>query len=203
MVDLSSLKYELNHIYYQVKASAQVDIGDDYSDIADWIEFFEKSLALTSDLKRLPILRSLWVDKQVSKAILAAMVASGISHAQAVITVFNEDLTQEEIDVILNNIQTLEEHDVIWSGTVDIWYSAVAPVYMHESFCIPVWQLAGGKLLNNKITTNVRVLTNAVAAGAAFPTASFCFPVFMEVDWTPVTKEQFEQYILEHVYAKD
>lgn len=198
MVNVSQ-KYNLNHIYYRRLSPGNLAVGfhveiDHYTEM-----LFEKSLALTSDLKRLPILRSIAITEIISRLAGAELQASGVNFATIYILILNETLTAGELQAIFENAE-FEDHDVIYSACISIVQSGgvITTHTMNESS----WDFEGGLLLDNEITIGIITQTATDVAVAQLPPPAV-FDLFMEIDWVPVSKAEFTEFILENVYAKN
>jgi hypothetical protein len=192
-------KYNLNHIYYKYCAPGNLAVGYHVElDVID-IELFNKSLALTSDLKRLPILRSIMVNERYGRLTAAQMQASAVTNAILTLIVLNEKLNVAELETVwLNNLW--EDHEVIYCAEMTIQQTAGQLTYhqLNES----AWSFLGGILLGSNLTIGLITATATNVAAAQLPPVG-AFDFFAEIDWQPVSKDEFEQFILENVYAKD
>lgn len=191
-------KFNLNHIYYMRSTVGNLAVGEhaevDHSEIV----LFEKSLALTSDLKRLPVLRSINVAEIIARTAGANMQASGVNFALVHLFILNEELNVAELQAIWEN-DLWEDHEVIYSAECTIVQSAgvVTSHQLNESG----WGFLGGILLFNTLT--IAVITESATNVASAELPPVCvFDIFFEIDWVPVNKQQFEEFILENVYAK-
>ena len=78
------VKKELTHIYHDYEINRVISIGDTSSVNTKQLELFKKTLALTSDLKRLPFLMGgkvfIWLDAHALYGVsLSGLVGIGIT----------------------------------------------------------------------------------------------------------------------------
>lgn len=196
-------KYNLNHIYkitdnQDYLLSPEIALGAAAGEIVYILTLFEKSLALTSDLKRLPILRSLSFSTRLHPDWIGRLTSAGIATAVTVIYIYNEEITNDELTGMGATGQFARE-SLIWSGCI---ITSVATSNQVISRDFPTWDYEGGYLLNNKISVVLRTVSNAVTSGAAYPTGTHDVLPYFEIDWVPVSKAEFQEFILENVYAK-
>ena len=194
-------KYNLNHIYDEKLYNGTILVGASSDTIIKGITLFERSLALTSDLKRLPILRSLSFLPDISALIVSSMTASNLTNLKVQIELFNENLTAEEYEIILADQEGLITVDRIWGATIHAYYNASLGFQLQID--CESWDFEGGKLLNDKLTLGLYAQANGNVAGTSFPPSMAGFTAFLEIDWVPVTKNEFQEFILENVYAND
>jgi len=187
MVELKT-PYELNHIIYHVLENTSIPVGNSQDVVTHEIELFERSLALTSDVKRFPILRSLTVNFDWSESIAANMNSSGRSNASFKIYIWNA--SQEKIandNLIFSSLAFIAQS----TGTI------VMIQVQNES-----WSFKGGALLGPEVT--VRLVTSMAGnvTSVAFPEEVLNGQIFLEVDWFPLSKNQFKDIVLEDVYSR-
>jgi len=187
MVNIS--EYELNHIIPLDGSNAEIAIGQTSSSNDIEIELFNRSLALTSDLKRLPILRAGHVNPSISPSYDTLMQAGAIDTCRYVVSLHNADSDHADAS---NRIAT---------GTGIINQSAGVGVFVEAT----PFQLdyEGGILLNSTITLRIFVDCSGTVAGASLPLGLFSAVGEIEVDWAEVSKKKFEEFLLESVYASD
>lgn len=142
---------------------------------------------MTSDLKRLPILRSMCFYPDAIPAFAAVMQAAGLSTLEVVCILWNSEEPGDADDIICR-----------WSGW--LLNNAGSP---RDIICdTESWPFMGGVLLNDTICATITVGGNQAPAGSAC-TVCITMNMMLEVDWVPITKAQLEEYILEHVFARD
>ena len=189
MVDINKkLGYNLNHIYNDTIGNAQVEVGSKSQVNRQEINLFDKSLALTSDLKRLPVLRSFDINILLDTGILTQMSASGWMLCR--------------IDAALYNckISNISEEYRIGKVVAYVYYDGTSANCMIQVGNLE-WDLEGGLLLYDKITMSCNIYGNA-NVDPAIPAGEVNADFDIEIDWVKVTKSEFEDYLLEHVYAE-
>jgi hypothetical protein len=184
MVNFKKLGYELNHIYRDALSNPVVAIGARTSLQTTTRTLFEKSLALTSDLKKLPILRSLFCDLKLYATFLASLIASGWAGMYFTITVYDGAIDVDKI---------------IAQAHGNFFYHANGIVYNKPQF---VWPYLGGYLLHDKMIITMDVVANQNAAGTAFPIDQVIGIINSEIDWCEINQADFKDYILENVYSE-
>lgn len=178
------LNYDLNHIYDLEFTPPNIGIGASQAAVESSLIMFDKSLALASDLKRLPILRGLAVMLRPTAALAAAIVAAGVTTIGAYLEIFRDD--------DLNN--------KIYSSSILLYHDSVNHVY-YVAKDESGWDYEGGLLLNDRIWYRITVETNSNCTGVL--NTPIRGDMHFEIDWAEVSQQEFEQFILESVYAKD
>jgi len=190
MVKLN-VPYEMNHIYKIVMEPGDILINDAEEILTEDLELFARSLALASDLKRLPLLRSATCHVHFDANTLENLAASGVETLTAEIFLRNDRTV---------DIAPLEEEVLIYTWEAVASLEGGIPFF---SFPNHVWPFRGGILLNNQISVQVNVTLDGPVAGANLDAGYMNLTVFLEVDWLPVSKKQFEEFLLESVYAQE
>lgn len=189
MVDLKT-GYELNHIYNFLSESDEQAAAASASEDIQEIELFDKSLALASDLKRLPIMRGGSIKFRIHRNFIPYLVG-------AVVVGFTARCT-------LYNCAANEVADRHRLGTANLYCNIV--IANIDGLLVVNdwnWDYEGGVLLNPTITIVMSNGTNVAITGDALPEGMIKAEVDIEIDWHPITKKQFEEYIVESVYAKE
>lgn len=180
------VEYNLNHIYTLIINSPDIATGSDETETDGEIELFEKSLALTSDLKRLPILRSLIATINPAVTFYGKMTASNVTTVRVTLDVYTDEDRETE--------------NQIWHCSLILYVDGTNHVVI-VSKDEPSWDFEGGVLCFDKLyytiktQTETNVTTNDLNDVGAIR-------LFLEIDWAELKKGQFEQYILENIYAK-
>ena len=183
MVNLAT-KYNLNHIYQTADGNSVMAGGTTYQSKTNTQELFERSLALASDLKRLPILRGLSGTIRAYASLRDNMLAGGCITSTVIISVYNGDVEAD------NLIARWAAHAYYWDATKSFDLE-IEPV---------TWDYEGGILLMDEYNV-VMELANAPTNPNDFG-ASWAYDLFFEIDWVPVTKEQLSEFIMEYLYAR-
>ena len=193
MVELKN--EQLNHFYKVNTNPTRIEIGDTTGLVNnDTIELYEKSLALMSELKRLPIIRS-------AEAIFGAadlfklMDASAINGFTLTVQMFNGkkeitsfgDYTDE--DMFFHKELTIQVND----STAATNTSSISLV---DGGFIPKASSILGK---SEVTILTRLSADEVVAGAVFDPMGV--PIIIEVDWIKASKNQIDDYIREAWFA--
>jgi hypothetical protein len=197
----NELSYNLNHVYTEQIGNAEVAIGA-HSDLSTAsMELFDKSLALTSDLKRLPVIRSVAISPEFARTLAGALAASGIVFSVWSIAVWNGEYTVTELDGYISNHEETE-HGLLWHLTACIFYNTTSGIFT-ITYSNPVWPYRGGILAENELTLHSYWGLDANVAGTALPADTAFARFYIEVDWVPVSKKEFEAFVLEAYYARD
>jgi len=183
LVDLGT-KFNLNHIYQTADANDTMAGGTTYQQKVNTQELFERPLALASDLKRLPILRGLSGGIRAYASLRDNMLAAGCITSTVICSVYNGDVEAD------NLIGRWAAHAFYWDATKSFDLE-IEPV---------TWDYEGGVLLMDEINI-VFELANAPTNPNNFG-ASWAYDLFLEIDWTPVSKAQLQDFIMEYLYAR-
>jgi len=185
MVNLKT-EYELNHIYHIRVLNTEISVGDKTCTITTLLELFQKSLALTSDLKRLPILRGITGTWLMYAGFDSSLVATGNGEFNCQVRLYNDD-------------DTSDIEQMIWEVMA---YGAGDGTNL-QCIALPAlsWDYEGGVLLNNEIALWFEFSLKDDAVTNAFPASYIGVSLFLEIDWYPVSKKEFQEFILENVYA--
>jgi hypothetical protein len=185
MVDFKKkLGYELNHISLISVPNAVIAIGAAVDVATSTVVLFEKSLALTSDLKRLPIARSINIDFRYAANVIASVIASGMGAIATRVIVYNG---------------VADTDHIIMQADGFLYYNANGTVILKPE---KIWEYQGGFLLNDKILVEMDTLSAANVAGANFAAGTLTAIVNVEIDWAELGEKEFKDYILESVYGE-
>lgn len=200
-----SIKYNLNHIYVQPIGNEAVVIGQDETVEVVELTLFEKSLALTGDLKRLPVIRSINIQINPEVKIFGKLAAAGNNMLKAECLVFNKAFSEAELEAIwAAEEQYAPKHDLVWSNFMVFVYDQLA----QASICAftdanATWPFRGGIMAKNILTLSFDIELGVVAAGADLDADLVTAVVYVEIDWVPISTNEFKEYILESVYTED
>jgi hypothetical protein len=184
-------KYNLNHFYrFQVPAPTIPNGQDTSADETSDLELYERSLALTSDLKRVPILRAIHSSWQVSAGWVQSMGAAGVVEHNTQVQLYNARSNDQDPDEILGEW----EFDLtIVAGSPDvaktIWGDDEGYVFQ------------GGILLNDTISWGAQTATDGTNVSGDLVDLTGLVLV-LEVDWVKLTKAQMNEFIQEHLFAR-
>jgi hypothetical protein len=191
MVKLKEQTYSINHQYrIYVDQESAIAIGTSTGEDREELILYPKSLPLGEDMDRIPIIRAVHIYPIIAKTIVQLIKASGNYSVEAVCNVWNgseETLSDphETMDLLAKNFLVFHLDDAATEA-----FALMQVQDTHHYF-------QGGIMGKNKITIVNDIIFGANVAGAAFPTSTINFDVFIEVDWKPVTKSEFQAYITE------
>lgn len=179
-------KYNLNHIYRLPISATAIAVSSSSSTNTAELELFQKSLALTSDLERLPILRGIAGCFRPNATLPVDMGGSGVANCTVTVFLYNDDEDSQDSDELLGTWEFILSHttNVITGVAVDDI----------------TWDFEGGVLLNDKISVKLTFATSTAVATTALGFGAV--DIYLEVDWVKLTDSEFNQYIKEHIYAK-
>ena len=202
-----SVKYNLNHIYAQPIGNEEIIVTADETVELVELTLFEKSLALTGDLKRLPVIRSISLQINPKPNCYYYLSLTGAIEIKADFLLFNKTFTEAELEAIWNASEQYDsKNDILWS-TYFICHCRPAPANGNENIAYivpnPVWPFRGGILAKNILTLALTATLNGAAAGTSFPADAIMGIAYVEIDWVPISTNEFKEYILESVYAED
>lgn len=197
------IQKELTHIYHDVIRNAEIVIGDSSSVISRQTELFSKSLALTQDLKRLPFMLGgkvyFWLDAHaLYNVTLSSLVGLGItvvllngSYEPDDFVTYGELIGDERVkdDVLLVAHGSLHYHTTPLAGI------ALETTPSH-------WDFEGNVVLFDTITLFIFLDADTNVASADYLENKIKAEYEIEVDWRPFSKAELQEYIMEHIYAK-
>lgn len=187
MVDVKKLDRNLNHILAWTNGNPSCAIGAVSVQLWDTIKLFDKSLPLTSDLKRLPCLVGFWADWELGTGWAQAMVASGVSHMVMQVEIYEHSVESRELDKL------------IYTCNIYLFQTGGAPGPIYA--ITPPFPLDGAVLLPHEIKIYVNLGFNVAVAGVDYPASEIRVNEFFEIDWVEVSKAEMTDYLLEHAYA--
>lgn len=176
--------YNLNHVYPFSMEGPALDGNQSFNNIGADLEFFKKSLVLTGDLKRVPILRSWWGDFYINPA------WEGSMHGD-----FNSMMFW--VDGYLNDVVDESDRWLFVEGELYIDEANGLIIKRHNRFS---HSLGGGIVLPDKIHFDFHVLCEQTGTWGA---GTLKFNLFLEVDWVEVTPDEFDDFIRENVYSRE
>ena len=192
MVDFKESTRPLTHFYQFAIDSPEVGIGSTQHLETNYLELYEKSLALASDLERLPILVGARAHVEGAAPMKAYMVAAGLSGIACHIDVVNEETDEGD---------EADNDDIVVRASASFW-SPVAASTLSNMGSDFTWDFEGGILLAATISLIAITNTDIAVAGAAFAAGAFTIYVTLEVDWVKVTQKELDQFIREFLYAR-
>jgi len=192
-------KYNLNHVESIYVGSPEVLVGQHHAVGLELFELFQRSLALTSDLKRLPILRGINITDMIQRTIISELTTSGVSLFICTVSVFNDKMEIGEVPDVFTE-EFFRAHHLLYQSQMILNRSASPATFNWER---EAWPYKGGILLNHTITVVVTISTDANVGSAVISSGASQGIINLEIDWAPVSKKEFEDFILESVYARE
>ena len=194
---------ELTHIYHNQLASGLINIGDAESRADEITTLFDKSLVLTSDLKRLPYLLGgklfVWYDSHI----LISMTASTVVGVGFTVVLLNG--TYEIADYVnfadlMGNTRAVDDILLVLHGS----FHTIASTQAGNVVNVPIshWDFEGQKILYDSITLMVFLDADANVATATFSGSNIKVNYELEIDWRPLNKAELMEFLMEHIYAK-
>ena len=196
MVDLKT-PYELNHIYSFWIANEERAVGTATPTVIEnELVTFEKSLALSSDLKRLPIIRSAQIIPHFDARLAAALTGAAVNLMTFRIRIFNrEDVPDQDDD---------DEKDNGLIGEVSCYCSVASSKWVILEVEHFEWFLKGG-LVNDagKVSMWGQIRFDGTTATNPIPAGYIEAICQLEIDWFPVSDKQMKDFAVEHIFARD
>lgn len=182
-------RYNLNHAYPKAIDLPLIASGATYGASTTQIQLFDKSLALASNIVKLPVLRSITWTFYIQKpsSLGTTLEAANVNGIDWLAQLINKDAYDAEYSIDSTNLvfyHSDADQNTSWGGQVS----------RSRTF-------AGGILLSPTIAVYV---SSVVGVAAALDIAiQGQILMHLEIDWIEVTKAQFKDFILEHVYSKE
>ena len=194
------IKKNMTHIYHDNIKMAQIDIGSSKSVNNKQITLFDKSLVLTSDLKRLPLLLGGKLMINSTGNFNLDMGASNLDGLELWGVLMNgsydaDDFTQP--DDLINDEKARADILLMILGLCTIDTNKVL-FQLSDSH----WDFEGQKILYDAMTLLIFVEGNTNVSVANFDENNIELIMEIEIDWEPVSKAELEEFVLEHIYAK-
>lgn len=190
------------HLYSEHVQAADIQIGQNYKAAAETITLFEKSLVLTSDLKRLPYLvggkLSCYFDTTIHSDLVTAVLA-GLHITSVLLNGDWKATIDGQIGTYKSIIQDkpgrrkeilLVAHGFVWRDT------ATLMIYFEPEH----FQYVGEKVLYDTIT--LALFADAGAAAQAALASYAWSEMLIEVDWKPLNEDDLQEFLMEHIYAR-
>lgn len=191
------------HIYSEYVSATSINTGEATSIAAVPIVLFDKSLVLTSDLKRLPYIVGGKCAVYFDPTIHTDLVTSVLAGLHVTVALFNGDMVSELdgannltwIQAIMDVLSRKKEllmvaHGLIWRDVQNLELE-----FDHGQFLY-----SGEKILYDTLTLAIFANSDANPTQAL---ASFAWgEVVIEVDWKEFSEADLKEFLLEHVYAR-
>ena len=202
---------EMNHIYKSSfkqgcidesgdsTTDVDIDVGDTEAYFKKELTLYEKSLALTNDLKRLPIVRDIETIIDMPNPI-TEITASGRADLSIEIFGFNG-----KVDFDISSVeQYIESEDLIYYRKKNINFNnaTAANITAVTEFDEGGWIPKASSILGrNKMTFIAKLQTVGAVATSTLIVNDII--AITEVDWQNVNKKEIEQYIMEDYFRDD
>lgn len=198
MVSLKGINYNLNHNYHIYVANAVVSVGADNSVAEYEIELFPKTLPLAEDMDRIPILRRIDAIPALSYKMIQNTNSAGQYGAEFNLQIWNGEVKEIAVGNLEGSMDFLCSAQVLYNedDATPEQFALLLAEQIHRLF-------QGGIVLKNKITLKIVVNIPSAASGSALPYNMVNWHCFFEVDWTPVSKSEFDSYIRESIFSSD
>ena len=189
IVDINGeIDYNLNHIYKISLGTTAIVSGQSQSVANVTQEFFKKSLILTSDLKRIPVLRGYHIEHQCGPAMKSKMGAANVETCVLNTEVYR-GLNQQDEDSLFGLDSIFFKSDVDENTALNL--NNIAKSY------------GGGIIMPRVINVNL-IITCSTPTATDNISASFGFTrIWLELDWVAVTKAKFHEWLMENVYVDE
>ncbi len=194
---------QLTHIYHEQLTSETIGIGANRSTAVRDIELFEKSLVLTSDLKRLPYLLGGKLFIFYDSHILISLIASGLLGMGFTVVLMNGTYDVAAFDTygdLMGDDRAKDDVLLVLHGS----FHSIATTNAGNVVHVPIshWDLEGEKILYNALTLLVFLDADTNVASATFGGTNIKANMELEIDWKPINKAEMMEFLTEHIYAK-
>ena len=193
-------KKEFTHIYHEYIQMNEIVIGVAQSSAHNQVELFEKSLVLTSDIKRLPLLLGGKLTFTTTGHLLTNMAASVITGLVwtgfLMNGTYDANLYAEPYEVWEDD--RAKDDILLHLFGVAISGSDAAVLDIQDSH----WDFEGKKILYDTITLLMFAQSNVNVATSNLGRVNGYLTLEIEVDWAPVSPAELKEFVLEHIYAK-
>lgn len=192
------------HIYHMDIKAPTLDIGKEIIVAVVTLELYDKSLVLTSDIKKLPYLLggSLKVFHDVS--LRGDLAASGLGGVATHAILMNGDWS-----AILNGELRYQEAILdVPSRQKEILLVAHSTVYQNATIFYFVvvtdqapWDFEGEHILYDTISLVIFADVDTAVGGTPLGSYSWSEAI-LEIDWKDINKKELDDYIREHIFAR-
>lgn len=197
------LKKEMTHIYHGTVNSALIEIGAARSVNTKQTQLFEKSLALTQDLKRLPFLLGgkiyFWLDAHA----LYNVALSGLVGLGFTAVLINGSYQDEDFDTVFElfaNEQAVSDILMICHGN---FHYHLSPLMGIDTELEPShWDFEGNVVLYDTITLCIFLDADTNVSTTDYLSGKIKGQYELEIDWRPFSSSELQEFIMEHIYAK-
>lgn len=196
------IQKELTHIYHEIIRNDKIAIGNLTSVASKQIELFSKSLALTQDLKRLPFLLGgkvyFWVDAGALYNVGTATL-TGLGITVVLLNGSYEDFL--DYGVLTLNEKAMNDLLLVAHGTLH-YHVGVAEYNVAIQLPPSHWDFEGNIVLFDTITLMIFLDADTNVSVADYVENRIKAEMELEIDWRPFGKGELQEFIMEHIYAK-
>lgn len=194
------VKKEQTHIYTLTRLSPQLDIGDYEISEYSQLTLFAKTLPLTSDLKRLPVLLGINMKVLNSPDMSGEIVGGGVEYCTVTGVLLNGTYDSDDFINIRELLADERASDDIIGIVQGYWGNDAAGLTNEiQDFA---WDYEGEKILYDTVSVLLFMETEVVVANSAISHSMATVVAIMEIDWKPVSVKEVQEFIMEHIYAR-
>lgn len=195
-------KKEFTHIYHEKVEANTVAIGDSLSNAIKNIELFQKSLVLTGDIKRLPVLLGGKLAFLINAHSFNKMSTSVLSGLEVAGVLMNGHYEQDDF----TDLAAIYDDDRAKDDMLMTVWGIMAIKVPYDNPCIEItdshWDFEGKTILYDTLTLIMFLAGNANVGSADLDGHLFNLTMEIEVDWEPINQKEMQEFIMEHIYAK-
>lgn len=208
--DKKMVDYELNQILAFEFRSLEIDIGKNLAYEDSLIEIFDPELALIGKLDKIPIMRSLRILLHaVPDVIRSMMTDTGNTEAKWLLQLFNDSHYNNPENPGSAYSWNAKHSNLIAVASRHIFQKSLTSA-TGESEMVSIETLnfsqnyLGGIPLKPKLCLRNESGLALNCAGASWVIGAMGHgKIFIEIDWTPVNRKEFDEYIREYIYVQE
>lgn len=196
------------HIYVEFIQAPVLKIGDELQTATIPIELYERSLVLTADIKRLPLLLGGSLKILLDASLESDLQAAGLDGFSIHVVLLNGDYSGIFIeDSLFRYVVDLlgvagRRKDVLLVGHAHIQRDAVTNNYYNLVIDNDSWDFEGEVVLYD--TISLVIFAEATGAAAGSPMGSYAWAeAILEIDWKPISTKELDEFIRESVFARE
>jgi len=193
------------HIYFDYLEAGEITVGAEKDVVSEGIELYDKSLVLTSDIKRLPHLLGGSLKAFYDSSLIDDLIASGLTGIDITVVLMNGDYSGIFIGGTNDYVPDLLEvpsrrKDVLMVSHKIFSLNAANNVIIFQEDN-DFWDFEGEVILMDTIT--LVIFANAGSAVSSVALASYAWAEsILEIDWKPISNKDLQDYVMEHVFAR-
>lgn len=185
-------------------ANEIIAIGNSSSNDASQLELFDKSLALTSDLKRLPFLLGgkvyFWLDAHALYGVgLSTLTGLGVT-----VVLMNGNYMQGDFlnwTALISDERANDDILLVTHGSLH-YHLGVAEYNVAVNIKQSHWDFEGQIVLFDTLSILIFLDADTNVSSADYLTGKIKGEAEIEIDWRPFSKGELQEFIMEHIYAK-